>query len=603
MKHFNTGTGVVLWSTLWLALGLMTACSSGSAERVDPFEREVAPARDAFDEDFGEGSSGPSLSHGKALANQPTEEALSELPAELQCDGDIGGKVLQRLNRTEYNNTVRDLLGDDSHPADEFPKDDFGDSFDNNARALSVSPLLSEQYLAAAERLAATAVSEDNPLRDAIFVCRPTNVGAENCAREILTQFLIRAFRRPLLDDEIQRYVALFDAARAAGASFDQGVQVSIEAALLSVHFLYRVELDVDPESDSPHRVTAFELASRLSYFLWASMPDDELFIAAETGTLLTEAGIRAQVTRMLDDPKAAAMLESFAGRWLETDDIAQSNRPSKELFPEYTPELKSALEEETRLFMADVLSGEVSFDEILRAEHTYVNALLAEHYGIDGDFDDEFERVDLAGTDRMGLLTQGSILTLTGAPTRTSPVRRGVYVLSNLLCDAPPPPPPNVEGALEAAAEDETETLADRTRAHAEDPACAGCHVLMDPIGLGLENFDPIGRFRTEENGTPIDATGSLLVDGDSVDFSGATELSLLLADDSRLKECATQKLLTYALGRIVDPSAEGDSCRLEALQSEFESLDYNFRELIELITLTDTFRARRGGLAGSEQ
>ncbi len=579
------------------------ACSSGNAERATPDPFDVDPVRAAAEENFNEQPDGPSLSHNRALANQPTDEPVEDIPEALSCDGDLGGKVLQRLNRTEYNNTVRDLLGDESRPADNFPKDDFGDSFDNNARALSVSPLLTEGYMAAAEELAAWAVSPENPSRDAILVCRPTNVGAENCAREIMTQFLIRAFRRPLLDEELDSYVTLVEDARAAGASFEQAIQVAIEASLLSVHFLYRVELDVDPDSDAPHRLTSFELASRLSYFLWSTMPDDELFLAAEKGELLTEAGIRTQVSRMLEDPKSEALLTSFVGRWLEVDDIAESNQPSTDLFPEYTPELKAAMEAETRRFMADVLSGELSFDQVLSAQHTYVNALLAEHYGLEGTFGEELEQVSLEGTERTGLLTQASILTLTGAPTRTSPVRRGVYVLSNLLCSAPPPPPPNVEGDLDAEPEDPAQTLADRARAHSDDPQCAACHALMDPIGLGLESFDAIGRYREEENGTPIDPSGSLIVDGGPTEFTGALELSALLSDDERLARCATQKLFTYALGRLPQNTENQDRCRLDGLNAEFESGEFDFKELIHLVTLTDSFRGRRGGVEGSEE
>lgn len=580
---------------------LFPACTSGTAERTGIDGAEGMPLLTAAAVTVEEPEVEPSESHLQALQNQPSTNPVVGIPGTLQCDGDPGGKVLHRLNRQEYNNTVRDLVGYLEGPADSFPKDDFGDSFDNNARSLSVNPLLTEGYMEAAEEISRWALSEDNPARDSIISCQPKTLGAGNCATEILTTFLFKAFRRPLLDEEIATYVALVERARELGATFEQGIQTAIEAALLSVNFLYRVELDVDPESAEPHALTQFEVASRLSYFLWSSMPDAELLNAALAGELSNEEQLRAQVTRMLDDDRAGALLDNFVGQWLEIDDIAESNQPAKELFPTYTPSLKRSMEAETRRFMSDIIQGKVPFTELLTREVGYVNAELAEHYGLAGEYGDELEQVSLAGTERAGLLTQASVLTLTGASTRTSPVRRGVYVLTNLLCSAPPPPPPNVATDLDSPDADPTATLADRTRAHTEKPECAGCHTLMDPIGFGLENFDAIGRYRSEENGSVLDPSGELTINGRVAPFSGAQELSALLADDPRLARCATRKLLTYALGRVLTDKEDQDRCRIDGLGEVLEKAQ-DFQELIQSVTLTDSFRGRRGGLTAAK-
>jgi hypothetical protein len=305
----------------------------------------------------------------------------------------------------------------------------------------------------------------------------------------------------------------------------------------------------------------------------------------------------------MLEDPKARALSDSFAARWLEISDLSEANALASELFPEYMLDLKAAMEAETRLVMEDVLSGELPFSELLTTRETYVNNTLAAFYELGGDFGNEMEKVSTADTPRKGLLTHASFLTLTGAPTRTSPARRGVYVLSNLLCSPPPPPPPDVQGDLDVPSEGIPEDLplAEKARLHSLDPVCAGCHRLMDPIGFGLENFDAIGRYRTLDQGQPIESAGTLMVDGEAVDFEGASELADLLSEDKRLAACATRKLYTFALGRIPTSARNADGCRLDWLRSRFEEADYDFRELIRAAVLTDSFRGRRGGLSVS--
>lgn len=587
--------GRVLSSTALMGTVLMgtSGCATGSGSRGDDDELP----------NYEEVDAGPSETHLMALENQPTKDPVEGVPAELRCTTDPGTVVARRLNRLEYNNTVRDLLDVTWNPADAFPKDDFGDSFDNNARALSTNPLLAAAYMDAAAAIAEEAGVRGSPVQRKVEVCSTTVIGVDACARITATELLKRAFRRPVLDTEVDRYVELIQSVRDEGGTFWEGVQAMLEATLLSVNFLYRVE--VDPNTAEPHAVTDYELASRLSYFLWSSMPDDELFERAAAGDLGSENTLEKQVGRMLNDSKASALLDAFAGRWLEVDSIAESNKPSRDVFPEYTNAIERAMEQETRRFMRDIIFGDLPYDEALTANYTYLNEDLAAYYGIEGDFDSSFQRSALDGTGRVGLLTQGSILTLTGAPDRTSPTRRGTFVLSNLLCSAPPPPPGNVQGNLDTPPEVDAgvaPTIEERAREHASDPTCRACHAIMDPIGFGLENFDAVGRFREEENGVPIEASGDLLTSGGLVPFSGAQELSELLQEDPRLYACAVEKLFSFATGRLPSDSEADDACRTEKLTDAFADGDYDFRELITMVVLTDSFRGRRKALEAEE-
>jgi len=574
----------------------LTGCGQGGTSRID---------LDAIEEPERIEPQTTSASENEqlALAHQATMDPVPGLSDgyAFDCEGAAPSRVLPRLNRFEYDNTVRDLLSTALTPARAFPKDDFGDSFDNNAQALTVSPLLTEAFVTAAAQLAEEALTTR---RDTLITCDVADVGLDNCARQSLTPFLTRAFRRPLLDAEISPYVELVRQARDEGASFDEGIQIAVEAALLSVNFLFRVEFDVEPDSTDFHALTQYELATRLSYFLWSSMPDDELMLAAQNHELQSDEQIVEQVERMLADPKAEALSRAFAGRWLETNDIADSNQPAEDVFEQYTPELKHSMEEETRLLLRDVLTGELPFEQLLTTDESHLDARLADFYGVAGEFDSTFRRVSLADTPRRGLLGHGSVLTLTAAPTRTSPTRRGVYVLSNLLCAAPPPPPPNVQGDLDKTSDAIPDDLpfAERARLHADDPQCAGCHALMDPIGFGLERFDAIGRYRTEEFDRAIDASGELATNGGVVDFDGAVELGALLAKDDRLPACATQKLYTYAMSRLPELETAADQCRIDWLRKRFSAAGHDFTELLRMVVLTDAFRGRAAHSADSD-
>jgi hypothetical protein len=369
-------------------------------------------------------------------------------------------------------------------------------------------------------------------------------------------------------------------------------MQITLQAALVSPHFLFRVETDKrEQTADGRQALNDFELASRLSYFLWSSMPDDELFQLAEQGTLHEDAVLEQQVRRMMADPKSYALIQNFGGQWLNlrrlaTDDVA----PDPEKFPEFDDALRRDVWHETELFFASVVREDRPLTELLTARYTFLNERLAKLYGIDGVDGDEFRRVDLADGHRAGLLTQASILTLTSYPTRTSPVKRGQWVLENLLGDKPPDPPPLVPGLEETQKANPDLSVRQQLEIHRADPTCASCHKLMDDIGFGLENFDAIGRWREEDGGQPLDTTGTLPT-GES--FSGPIELIAILSGrDQEFAACMAEKLLTYALGRGLEYY---DKCTIDEIVQESEANDFRFSSLLTSIVRSEPFRMRR--------
>jgi hypothetical protein len=377
------------------------------------------------------------------------------------------------------------------------------------------------------------------------------------------------------------------------GDGVEEGLELAIRGILLSPHFIYRPELDDDPLSAQPRLLNDYELASRLSYFLWSSMPDQALFEAAAKSSLRGEAELRAQVDRMLNDPKAQALVDNFAGQWLRIRSL-DDHVPDYASFPEWDEALRDAMGQEAKLFFDEFLRGNVSLDELLLTDFTFLNDRLAEHYGLPFDLGSQLERVNLGANDsRFGLLTLGSLLTVTSTPIRTSPVKRGVWILEQLLCSEPPPPPPGVEGLPEG--EMSSGSLRDRLELHRADPTCASCHNLMDPLGLGLENYDAIGSFRTEDDGFPVDASGQL-IDGQA--FSDAREMAALIQQDERFEHCIVEKLFTYALGR---PVASTEQPFIEAIAEEFAQSGSELPELIKLIVTSEPFQTRRGTLEGS--
>lgn len=527
---------------------------------------------------------------------QPMESEVQTVLAAIRAELDTfdcslinspGRVTLRRLNRSEYDNTIRDLLGIDVHPAKDFPSDDVGHGFDNIGDVLSIPPILMEKYLKAAEAVVDLAFA-DEQARSRILVHQADDDADRITAfRRNMVEFAERAFRRPLTGRDRERLFDLARRAYEAGLRDDEVAKTVCVAVLVSPHFLFRVEHDPDPDDeDGIRELNGWELASRLSYFLWSSMPDRELFELARQGQLQDPKVLRAQVKRMLQDPKARALVENFAGQWLQLRDLA-TRTPDPELFPQFDEELRSAMQKETEAFFAAVVREDRSILDFLGADYTYVNERLAEHYGLDGVTGEQFRRVELPDQ-RRGILTQASILLITSNPTRTSPVKRGKWILENILGEPPPPPPPDVPELDEAA--EVLGSLRERMEQHRANPSCAVCHRQMDALGFGLENFDAVGAWRDKDGRAKIDPSGEL---PGGIEFGGPAELMQVLIE--RKKEafcrCLTEKLLTYALGRGLESS---DRCVVNGIVEDLERQDYRFSALVTGIVLSDPFRKR---------
>lgn len=649
--------------------------------------------------------------------------------ADAAIEPDPGRVTARRLNRTEYANTIRDLLGVSFNAQNDFPTDDSGHGFDNIGDVLTISPMLMERYMGAAETIASRAIGADplpaKPIewqyhdkdkaiqrldvstiqashrvdwdgeyiiriglpgeraedaapvqlgfwmdgellhqmtaetkpsgleyfspysmeefrlalpagdhvfragfiddpfvktldeenyykrkenkylesitfvgpfataekpasRKKILTCEPGTGKA--CVNEIISRLARRAYRRPVTETEVNQLGRFFDLAVGEGMSPEQGIQLSIQAMLVSPNFLFRIERDPNPtDPDRHHKVSDIELASRLSYFIWNSMPDEELLTLAEAGKLSEPATLKAQVDRLLADDRAASFSESFAGQWLEIRALSSVN-PDPDKFPAWKPELRDAMKTETTLFFNAILKENRPMRDFLTADFSYLNGLLARHYGIEGVEGPDFRRVELSTAQRGGILSHASVLTVTSYPTRTSPVIRGKYVLNNILGTPPPPPPPNVP-ALDEASVGQNASLREQMEAHRSDPACATCHSRMDALGFGLENYDAIGQWRTEDGEFPVDSSG-VLPSGES--FESPKELSRILQQQLPVfARNVTEKMLTYALGRGLEPF---DRVTVNKLMDGLEKDDYRFQTLIHEVVQSLPFLERRG-------
>lgn len=650
---------------------------------------------------------------------------------------DPGRVTIRRLNRQEFNNTIRDLLGVSFRPADDFPSDDVGYGFDNIGDVLSLSTLLLEKYLAAAEEITKQAIVTDDPRRPTLkrldakslqlsgkgvvladetrlvtglgaayvehylqfsaeYVVRARiygeqagkdpvkyglqvdgrflEVGTTTATREepvviekkvslgegarriavtflndasdpthpdpakrernlavlsfeiegpfglepspvpeshrqlfampeelqsgeeieqaryILSRFMRRAFRRPVQPEEVDRFLELYKLARSEGDNFETGIQLAVRGVLVSPHFLFRIEEDLSPNDPKHiHPISEPELATRLSYFLWSSMPDEELLGLAERGELRRGDALAQQVARMLADPRSQAFVDNFAGQWLQLRSLANVSR-DPDRFPDFDESLRQAMKEESTRFFESILREDKSILTFLDADYTFLNERLARHYGIDGVEGSELRKVSLPSGNRGGLITQASILTITSNPTRTSPVKRGKWILEELLGEPPPPPPPDVGELME----DEsalTGTLRQQMEQHRANPNCATCHARLDPLGFGLENFDAIGAWRDKDGEHPVDASATL-PDGQS--FTGPRELRQVLATKEReFRRCLTEKLLTYALGRGLEYY---DQCAVDAICENLAQDGDRFSRLILEIVHSEPFQLRRG-------
>ncbi len=672
---------------------------------------------------------------------QPTPEELEKIVHWIENDflaAQCGKQdhsapvVIRRLNRQEYNNTIRDLLGLDLRLADSFPADDIGYGFDNVGSALNISPAHVERYLDAAEvalgkaivlpdaepfppseliglttyplpakepvefkhtlkpglyladfslvrvgipesvppprlligfgkdsrtveavrvqdetvvyRYWLKVVEGDGAVRVALApgqektanVVKPKDVAANvsgdkrygndtglhvdsmvvrgpvpiktasqlpeshrkifvrvpefgdasrvDSAREVIARFTERAFRRPVPADEVDRVLKIFHLANDRGESFECAVQIALTTVLASPQFLFLVEPD---ESREDRPLTEHELANRLSYFLWSSMPDDELFRLAREGTLRSH--LRAQVVRMLEDPKSVELVKNFTGQWLQLRKLGGVAR-DKDLFRGFDDTLREAMREETERFFAYILRNDRSVLELLDAKYTFVNEALARHYEIDGVKGSEFRKVDLPDRRRGGVLTQASVLTLTSNPNRTSPVKRGQWILQQLLGTPPPPPPPDVAKLDESPQAADAASLRERMEQHRAKPECASCHQQMDPLGFALENYDAIGRWRTKDGDFRIDPSGELI---GGRKFSDIKELKQLLGTTGSKKfaRCLIENMLTYGLGRGLEVY---DYCTVEDIRRQLAGDGYKIRNIIFGIVESKAFQYR---------
>lgn len=653
---------------------------------------------------------------------------------------DPGRITARHLNRAEYRNTIRDLLGVDFQTTQEFPVDDTGEGFDNLGDILSVSPLLAEKYLNAAERISARALglvrlpakpitasyaddehynelvsftgtsgsahrmgnsfieathqveydgdyivqaglagnrgpdakpvtmgfwvdgkllhSEEvqttpqktvyfasyekkefklflpegvhtfrlgfldddygaklpkttafNPRtnkypqligfvgpmpsatelesRKNILVCDPKSGPA--CVERIISGVASRAYRRPVTKAEVAALVRLSAQAQSEGLTAEEALQTAIEAILVSPDFLFRIERDPQPDNPSlVHRLSDVELASRLSYFLWSSMPDDELLGLAEAGKLANPAVLDAQTKRMLADPRSDALEDNFAGQWLELRNL-DAMKPDADKFPAWGPELREATRTETRMFFDAVLRENRPIAEFLTGRYTFLNEMLAKFYGIDGITGPEFRRVELTTEQRGGLLGQASVLTVSSYPSRTSVVLRGKYILDNIL-GTPPAPPPAVP-SLDEDAVGTTTSLRQQMEKHRSDPSCASCHSRMDPLGFALENYDAIGRWRTMDGKFPIDSSGTL---PDGAQFNTPAQMREALARRlPQFAEALAGKLLVYALGRGLEPY---DRRAIASIAQNCAPDGYRLQSMIFEVVRSLPFQSRRG-------
>lgn len=473
---------------------------------------------------------------------------------------------LRRLNRAEYDATVRDLLGDATRPARAFPPDEESQGFDNFAETQSVSPLLAEDYLGTAEALAAAA----DPI--ALAGCDPAVSGDAPCVQKLLAGFGRRTFRRPLSTDEVARLSAVFDAVRAT-ENAKEALRAVVAVLLQSPQFLYRFE-------GAP--LTPYELAARLSYFLWGSAPDDALLDAASQGAF----DVGAQARRMLQDDRAKEVVRRFHLQWLGVAHLTALSREA----PGFAALAPLMLEETARTAEWAVFDGNGDARRLFTGHTTFLNEALADHYGLTGFSGPTFVQADTDRTARIGVLTQGSVLSAWAKFDQTSPVLRGKLVRERFLCQSPAPPPGNVVAMIGTP---DAGTTRERFAGHVSQPACSGCHQLLDPIGFGLEKYDATGAYRATENGTKVLSMGEVIAGGDlDGTFDGALELSARLAASKDVKRCLTRQWFRFAFGRA---ETGADACSVANAFAAFEKSGWNTRELLVALTQTEAF-ARSG-------
>lgn len=497
-----------------------------------------------------------------------------------------GPSPLRRLTHREYDNTTRDLLGDDSHLSLQFSREEIFLGFDNNATARGTTTLLAEQYMNAAETLAVRALQNLQQFTG----CNPQDAaGQDTCAHAFIEGFGAKAYRGPLQDAERTRLTALY-ASASSQWGFSKAIELVVAAILQSSRYLYRVEFGAatpTPSAPNVKMLTAYELASRLSYLLWGSMPDQPLLDAASSGQLTTREQIATQARRMLASARVRYVMTDFHRQWLGLDLIEAFDSTAAG----FTNDLRPLLRQETAQLVDAVIwqeGGKLS--TLLTAPFSFMNARLAGFYGLTGPAGDAFEKVALDPMQRLGILSQGGILAAHSHAAKTSPVLRGKFVREQLLCNPPPPPPPGVDFTV--AEKDANLTVRQQSEIHRADPACAACHRFMDPIGLSFEGFDAVGRLRTTDQGKPVDTSGELV--GSDVDgtLTSSADLARKLAQSSQVKSCVVRQWFRYAYAR--DEVSDQDACNVARLENDFASSDGSIPELLFALTQTDAFAYR---------
>lgn len=554
-----------------VALMLVTGCYTGT---------QRTPGQDG-------GEDGAEDGDGDGGSDDGGDEGDDGVPTCLP-EGGTERASLRRLTRFEYNNTVRDLLGDDTSPANALPSEELANGFGNDADAQSVSSLLVETYNTVAEDIALRATETPTQLA-ALSSCAgdvtaATSEGeADSCTRTLLEGFLPRAYRRPVEGAEIDELVELATAIRAE-TDFATGVAGALEAILQSPDFLYRVEQGFI-DGNGSRRPTGHEMASRLSYLLWGTMPDEDLFAAAEAGELESGSGVLEHAERMLADERSRPVVRFFFDNLLPISALSQLERDA-ELYPTYTAAVGAAMREETQTFLAhEIFEGPGTWDHALTAPYTFVNETLAEFYGIEGVTGDEFVKVDLDTSQRLGLLTQAGIVAGTIHSNETNPVVRGAFLMRNVMCTEIPLPEGDVLEEVKPPDPGSGATARERYSQHSEDPVCSGCHALMDPVGLALENYDAVGAWRDTENGVTIDPSGE--VPG-VAPVDGPIALVETIASAQKTHDCFALKWADYAYGRSSGPQ---DQCTVGQLREQFSESGHDIQQLLLDLTQTDDF------------
>ncbi len=508
------------------------------------------------------------------------------------CDGVADRTPMRLLTRAEFDNTIADLLGDTSNPSKDFPREPIVHGFDNDAKSLQVTDESVTRYLEAAESIAAGVMANR---KDRILPCQTRDTA---CADTFITTTGRRLFRRALTIEERAAFKVFFQQVFASqNGNFETAIEWTLQVMLQSPQFLYRFEEGVVPPSkwDMRTPLLGTELASRLSYLLWASAPDDTLLDLAEAGQLEDPAVVEAQAKRLLSDARSMRGRMRFVSLWLRADDISRLSKDPVN-YPNFSPALAAAWQQSFDLFLRDSLSREGTLKALLVSDRLYVNDLM-ESYANRSGLNSDFMPVAMPDSQRLGVLTQPGFLARLSSPDQSSPIRRGIFVLEHLMCQPPPNPPPGFNPVPPPP--NTGSTTRERFTQHTVDPNCAGCHSLIDPVGFGFENYDAVGAFRTIENGKPVDAKGSVSAAYDtklSGPFNGISELARRLGDSRQVHDCVASEWMRFAMGRGL---GAGDQCSLNQVQEKFMTSQGRFDDLLVAIIMSDTFRTRPAGVA----